>query len=74
MAARHPRLTQFIDEHLPHHDLTLRQDAMNNVGKAERKVLDIARLVTSNTTDENGCEAALRDLGIALNTISRSLS
>ena len=74
MAARHPRLTQFQEEHIPHHDLSVKQDEMNAVGKAERKIFDIARLVINNAIDENTREEALRNLGITLNSLSRGMS
>lgn len=74
MASRHPRLTQFQEEHIPHHDLSLKQDEMDAVGKAERKIFDVARLVINNAQTDNQREEALRNLGIALNSISQAIT
>ena len=78
-ALKHPRLIQFHKEVIPDHDLKTKQDDLDNHGKAERKVYDLARLtISKGYKDKHGTplaktETALRDLHTALDSIRRAI-
>ena len=74
----HPRLTQFVEEHLPHHDFKAAHNTLSKLGKAERKVFDLAKHICAHARQNKGgyspeMHKSLEDLAVTLNSTSSAI-